>query len=107
MIDNFLNVVFNVGRFYMNIRPLVALLRPKQWIKNGFVFAPLLFSGQYFYLNSIYLSIICFVIFCATSSSAYIFNDLCDVDVDRLHPVKSKKRPLASGEIKKEKLLVF
>lgn len=91
----------------MNIRPLVALLRPKQWIKNGFVFAPLLFSGQYFHSNSVYLSIICFVIFCIASSSAYIFNDLCDVDMDRLHPVKSKKRPLASGEVKKREAVSF
>lgn len=79
---------------------LLQLLRPKQWIKNAFVAAPLLFSGLL--LDTVALGhTLCAVwLFCLASSAVYIFNDLHDLDADRLHPEKVKSRPLASGQVR-------
>lgn len=79
----------------------VRLLRPQQWAKNLFVFAPLLFSGKFRDLNEIRLALAAFAIFCAASSLVYVLNDLLDLDADRAHPIKRHKRPLAAGQISK------
>ena len=79
--------------------PLVRLLRPRQWIKNGFVLAPLIFAGQYLDRQAVEESLGAMILFCIASSAAYIFNDLHDVNSDRLHPFKRRSRPLASGAI--------
>ncbi|KRB88957.1 decaprenyl-phosphate phosphoribosyltransferase [Noviherbaspirillum sp. Root189] len=76
---------------------VVALMRPKQWIKNGFVLAPLIFSGVFLDFSAIRQALIAVVLFCIASSSTYIINDMHDVDRDRRHPKKSKTRPLAAG----------
>lgn len=75
------------------------LLRVPQWIKNLFVFVPLVFSKHLFhpdYFNEVMLG---FIAFCFTSSMVYVMNDLVDIEADRNHPVK-KNRPLPSGQIK-------
>lgn len=77
---------------------VIKLIRTKQWIKNFFVFAPLLFSKHVFEYEFAIPSLIAFVIFCLASSSVYILNDILDVESDRAHP-KKKYRPIASGEI--------
>lgn len=82
------------------------LLRPKQWIKNLFVFAPMFFGLSLFELNLFVKAGLAFVAFCCMASSVYIFNDLKDVDVDRRHPTK-RLRPLACGAISKEKALIL
>ena len=79
---------------------LVRLMRPRQWIKNGFVLAPLIFSGEFAQPAAIVQSMIAFVLFCVASSATYIVNDLWDREADAAHPVKSRTRPLASGAIK-------
>jgi len=79
---------------------LLKLVRPKQWVKNGFVFAPLMFTGLFFDIAAISQSVIAFVLFSLASSATYIVNDLQDIEQDRKHPIKSKKRPLASGQVK-------
>jgi 4-hydroxybenzoate polyprenyltransferase len=73
-------------------------MRPKQWVKNVFVFAPLIFDEKLF--NAQYLSrtIAGFVLLCLTSGTVYIINDLADVEKDRNHPEK-RHRPLASGQL--------
>ena len=76
---------------------VVALMRPKQWIKNGFVLAPLIFSGVFLDSSAIKQALIAAALFCIASSSTYIINDMHDVDRDRRHPKKSKTRPLAAG----------
>ena len=74
------------------------LLRPLQWLKNGFVFAPIFFSSNLLKWEFFWPTFVIFVSFCLISSSIYCFNDLRDVDADRLHPKKCK-RPIASGAV--------
>jgi 4-hydroxybenzoate polyprenyltransferase len=75
---------------------VLRLLRPTQWVKNVFLFAPLIFSKHLFEPAYFRLETLAFVCFCILSSIIYIVNDISDRDVDRLHPIK-RKRPLASG----------
>lgn len=75
------------------------LIRPKHWVKNLFVIAPLIFSGKFTDLSFIYASFLAFLSFCFLSSSIYIMNDIKDAPTDRLHPVK-KERPIATGLVK-------
>src|SRR5579862_1459957 len=87
--------------------PLVRLLRPRQWIKNGFVLAPLIFSGEFNKPSAVIQEFGAFALFCVASSATYIFNDLKDREADAAHPVKSRKRPLASGEVKPKAALTL
>jgi 4-hydroxybenzoate polyprenyltransferase len=82
------------------LAPLIRLLRPRQWIKNGFVLAPLIFSGEFGKPSAVIQEFIAFALFCVASSATYVVNDLRDREADAAHPVKSRKRPLASGEVK-------
>lgn len=82
---------------------LLKSIRPRQWIKNTALFAPLVFSGFFFYdpVNSpAYFWVVsyAFIIFCILASSIYLINDIIDYEVDRKHPFK-KKRPIASGKL--------
>lgn len=78
---------------------LVRLVRPRQWVKNSFVFAPLLFAGRLGEAQAAADAMEAFLVFCLASSAIYIVNDMRDVASDRLHPTKSKTRPLASGDV--------
>jgi 4-hydroxybenzoate polyprenyltransferase len=86
---------------------LIKLLRPKQWVKNGFVLAPLIFTGAFADLSAVYLALIATLLFCVASSATYIVNDLRDIERDRRHPKKSKTRPLASGAVSPRSALVL
>lgn len=86
---------------------LIMLMRPKQWIKNGFVLAPLVFVGAFLNADAIDQSLFAVFLFCAASSASYIINDIHDVDRDRQHPKKSKTRPLAAGIISVPTALVL
>lgn len=77
---------------------LVKLIRPRQWVKNFFVIAPLVFSKNLINPFLVLYSLGAFVLFSLASGFVYVFNDLKDMDADRLHPVK-KNRPLASGRV--------
>lgn len=85
---------------------LVSLIRPKQWIKNTFVLAPLIFSGQFLSLDSLGKAGFAVCLFCLAASATYIVNDIKDVDYDRSHPTKAKTRPLAAGDISLSTALV-
>ena len=78
--------------------PYLRLLRPHQWVKNGFVLAPLIFAGKLLHVPSLILGFSAFAIFCLASSSVYAFNDIFDREHDRYHPRK-RYRPVASGVI--------
>ena len=78
---------------------IIRLIRVKQWVKNGFVLAPLVFTGQFTDRASVVSALIAVALFCLASSATYIVNDLKDIDRDRLHPKKSLSRPLAAGRI--------
>ncbi len=77
----------------------IKLLRPQQWIKNGFVLGPLVFAGLFTDVNAIVQALSAVIIFCAGSSCIYILNDLRDIEEDRVHPKKSQSRPLAAGTV--------
>ena len=79
--------------------PVLRVLRPKQWVKNAFVFAPLLFAAEFTSLEKSLSALITFAYFCVAASAAYVVNDIADVEDDRKHPIKSNHRPLASGAL--------
>lgn len=80
------------------LRAAIKTGRPKEWIKNVFVFAGLLFSGEFTEGHAIGMALLTFVAFCMVSSAGYFLNDLIDVELDRKHP-KKRFRPLAAGEL--------
>jgi 4-hydroxybenzoate polyprenyltransferase len=73
-------------------------MRPKQWTKNVFVLAALVFDKKLFVPHFLFNAFAAFVLFCAISSAIYLVNDLTDMEKDRLHPAK-RNRPLASGQL--------
>jgi 4-hydroxybenzoate polyprenyltransferase len=77
---------------------LLKTMRPRQWTKNIFVFAPLVFDKQLLILSAFLRTTAGFVLFCMISSAVYIFNDLADIEADREHPEK-KNRPIPSGKL--------
>lgn len=79
---------------------LLVLMRPRQWVKNGFVLAPLVFSGTFHEPGAVAQALLAFALFCTASSATYIVNDIQDIEYDRQHPRKSRARPLASGDVK-------
>jgi 4-hydroxybenzoate polyprenyltransferase len=80
------------------LTPYISTLRPAQWTKNLFVFAPVFFSKSLLNPCAFFKVSIAFLLFCLVSGCVYIFNDLCDRESDRTHPVKSR-RPIASGQL--------
>ena len=87
------------------IKNYFKLLRVPQWIKNFFVFVPLVFSQHLFEKDYFLLVLAGFAIFCLASSIVYVINDVIDVELDKVHPVK-KYRPIASGKISKANALI-
>jgi len=82
----------------MKILKLIELIRPKQWVKNVFCFAAILFSGNLLNWDKLSVNIIAFIAFCGISSCVYILNDISDVESDRNHK-KKRFRPIASGDV--------
>lgn len=82
----------------MQIKAMLQLLRMEQWVKNFFIFFPLFFNGQLLNISLLLQCVIAFFAFSFAASSVYCFNDIYDVNADRLHPKKSK-RPVASGSV--------
>lgn len=82
---------------YRRLQGLVRLMRPRQWIKNGFVLAPLVFTGSFTDHHAVLQALLAMLLFCVASSATYIVNDLRDIEQDRKHPRKSQSRPLAAG----------
>jgi len=81
------------------------LVRVPQWVKNFFVFVPLLFSQHLFDVDYFTTTLFAFVVFCLASSLIYVINDIIDIEADKAHPTK-KNRPLPSGLISKRSALI-
>lgn len=77
---------------------ILKTMRPRQWAKNVFIFAALVFDGQLSNPQSLLVTMIAFLLFCLASSLVYIVNDLVDIESDRQHPDK-RNRPLPSGQL--------
>jgi len=84
---------------------LLASLRPRQWVKNLFVFAGVIFSQQML-TPLAWTALGAFAIFCGLSGAIYLFNDVADAERDRLHPSK-RLRPIASGELSRPTAAIF
>lgn len=80
------------------IAPYVRLVRPRQWVKNVFILAPLFFTPSVLGVDSLALVGLGFAVFCLFASTVYIINDYFDRDADREHPEK-RHRPIASGAV--------
>jgi 4-hydroxybenzoate polyprenyltransferase len=81
------------------------LVRVPQWVKNFFVFVPLLFSQHLFDVDYFTTTLFAFVVFCLASSLIYVINDIIDIEADKAHPTK-KNRPLPAGLISKRSALI-
>jgi 4-hydroxybenzoate polyprenyltransferase len=77
---------------------LLATARPKQWIKNGFVFAALVFAGKLGHIDLVAKTVVGFILFSLLSSTVYLLNDAADAEADRMHPLKVN-RPIAAGRV--------
>lgn len=76
--------------------PLLKTMRPRQWVKNGLLFIPLIFDEQLTNWPALARVALGFVLFCLLSSLIYIINDIMDMEADRIHPQK-RERPIPSG----------
>lgn len=81
------------------LKGMIALMRPRQWVKNAFVLGPLLFAGEFLNPEAVEKVLLATVLFCLGSAAVYIVNDLHDIEQDRRHPKKSHTRPLACGAV--------
>ena len=80
------------------MKKTLLLIRPQQWIKNGFVLIPMFFGGRLLNVDDAIASIVTFFAFSFVASAIYCFNDIIDVEADRRHPIKCH-RPIASGAV--------
>jgi 4-hydroxybenzoate polyprenyltransferase len=80
------------------VRALIKTMRPKQWAKNVFIFAPLVFDRKLLHLDAVLTTIAGAVLFSLLASTVYIINDIADVEADRQHPTK-RNRPIAAGTL--------
>jgi decaprenyl-phosphate phosphoribosyltransferase len=93
----------------MKTRPAISylrLMRPRQWAKNMFVFAPLIFARELFDTRQAALAFLAFLAFDLAASMVYVVNDIVDAPSDRLHPEK-RERPIAAGVISSTHALWF
>lgn len=94
-----------LGEYY-KMNEYIKLIRIKHWIKNFFIFAPLIFAKAFFDKNSIIISFAAFASFSLVASFVYIINDIHDKDSDKIHPKKCK-RPIASGAISSKIAMIY
>jgi len=80
------------------LKSLIRGMRPRQWTKNVFVFAALIFDGQLTRQDPLLRTVAGFLLLCLISSAVYLFNDIADVEADRQHPTK-RTRPIAAGQL--------
>ena len=86
------------SRVGARLRDYSAALRPRQWVKNLLVLAPLIFSRRLFEPEAAVSGALAFALFCLVSSAGYLVNDIRDLEQDRAHPLK-RTRPIAAGRV--------
>ncbi len=89
-----------VSFFPKKLKFIIFALRPKQWVKNLFLFLPLIFGRKLFEFPENLNVFLAFILFSVAASAVYLINDLIDVEYDRSHPTKSL-RPIASGKVRR------
>ncbi len=94
------------NRSFSKIVSYLKLLRVTNWLKNVFVFVPVVFSKHIFDESYFTEAVMAFIAFSVASSLVYVFNDLIDIEKDKIHPSK-RKRPLASGRIAKNSAVIL
>ena len=77
---------------------ILKTLRPKQWTKNGFIFAALVFDVKLFHIEPLLKTLAGFVLLCLIAGTVYLINDLADIEKDRRHPTK-RNRPIPAGQV--------
>src|SRR3989304_7890454 len=87
-----------LGDASVNFGALLKSTRPRQWPKNAFVFAAVVFAPKLSDFVAVAESFGAFVAFCLAAGAVYLINDVRDIERDRQHPIK-KNRPIASGEL--------
>ena len=87
------------------LKAVFKTMRPKQWIKNVFVFAAIVFDKQLTHVVPLLHTVLAVLAFSLVSSAVYLVNDLVDIEKDREHPTK-RKRPLASGDLSPKVALI-
>jgi 4-hydroxybenzoate polyprenyltransferase len=80
------------------LKGLIRTLRPRQWVKNGFIFIALIFDRKLLDFSYLLPTLAGFGLLCMASSAVYVINDLVDIEADRAHPDK-RNRPLPSGQL--------
>jgi 4-hydroxybenzoate polyprenyltransferase len=80
------------------LRHIIKAMRPKQWVKNIFIFAGIVFDRKLGDFEALSATILGAILFSLLASAIYIVNDISDIEADRLHPTK-KNRPIASGAL--------
>ncbi len=93
---------FRATRLYVWIKTL----RVYQWSKNVLLLAALIFAQEFTHPEKVVTALLAMAAFCLAASATYIFNDLMDIEKDRLHP-KKKHRPLASGRMRVEDAVII
>jgi 4-hydroxybenzoate polyprenyltransferase len=88
------------------MRAVLELIRVKSWVKNGFIFLPLIFSLNLFHAELLEKSVLAFLAFSLACSFIYLINDIVDAEKDALHPRK-KLRPIPSGKINRNQALLI
>jgi 4-hydroxybenzoate polyprenyltransferase len=98
---NFTPAIIGTERtLFSQLFGLLRTMRPKQWLKNGFLFVPLVFDRKLFDAPHLLETLAGFALWCLISSTVYLINDLTDIEADRAHPAK-RTRPLPSGQLSK------
>ncbi len=87
------------------VLPLIKTLRPHQWVKNVFVAAPLVFSHHLLDKTYVWREAVAVLAFSLLAGAVYAFNDVLDVEQDRVHPTKCR-RPIASGKVSEDTALL-
>ncbi len=90
--------VSNEPRLPLSVDTYLRLMRVRDWVKNLVILLPLFFAVRIDELGLLARGLVAVVVFCLVSSSVYIFNDLRDLEADRIHPRK-KIRPIAAGAV--------